>query len=326
MAGRKGHTVFDPSKSSTFQTEPSSSWQIRYGDGSSASGVVGTDTIDVGGVKVQNQAVELANHLSAQFLQTTGDGLLGLAFPKINTVKPSPAHTPVENMIEQGDISAKLFTVRLTSYRDANEEPFYTFGFIDEPTVKATGQEIHYAPVDKHIGMWMFSSSTASVNGQTISRPQNNAIADTGTTLALVDDQTVEAIYKAIPGAVYDPSQQGYVFPADTPVDKLPTVGFAVGDKPFMVPKEDLAFAPAKPGYVFGGIQSRGKLQFDILGDTFLKAIYAVSLLPLGSVSRAVAKLTMVRSLMLVIYALEQYRDRRNALTEVVKPLIRIYC
>lgn len=183
-------------------------------------------------------------------------------------------------MIEQGDISTKLFTVKLTSYRDQNEDSFYTFGFIDEPTVKATGQEIHYAPVNNHIGMWMFGSASASVNGQTISRPQNSAIADTGTTLALVDDQTVEAIYDAIPGAVYDPSQQGYVFPADTAVDKLPVIQFAVGDKLFTVQKEDLAFAPARLGYVFGGIQSRGKLGFDILGDTFLKGIYAVSLLP----------------------------------------------
>lgn len=28
---------------------------------------------------------------------------------------------------------------------------------------------------------------------------------------------------------------------------------------------------------VYGGIQSRGSMTFDILGDTFLKSIYAVS-------------------------------------------------
>jgi hypothetical protein len=35
--------------------------------------------------------------------------------------------------------------------------------------------------------------------------------------------------------------------------------------------------AEAKEGYVYGGIQSRGTMTFDILGDTFLKGIYAVS-------------------------------------------------
>jgi hypothetical protein len=43
------------------------------------------------------------------------------------------------------------------------------------------------------------------------------------------------------------------------------------------VPKEALSFADAGSGMVYGGIQSRGDMTFDILGDTFLKGIYAVS-------------------------------------------------
>jgi hypothetical protein len=35
--------------------------------------------------------------------------------------------------------------------------------------------------------------------------------------------------------------------------------------------------AEAKQGFVYGGIQSRGTMTFDILGDTMLKSIYAVS-------------------------------------------------
>jgi hypothetical protein len=35
--------------------------------------------------------------------------------------------------------------------------------------------------------------------------------------------------------------------------------------------------AEAKQGFVYGGIQSRGSMTFDILGDTMLKSIYAVS-------------------------------------------------
>jgi hypothetical protein len=49
-----------------------------------------------------------------------------------------------------------------------------------------------------------------------------------------------------------------------------------VGGKEFAVQKEDLGFADAGNGMVYGGIQSRGTLTFDILGDTWLKAIYAV--------------------------------------------------
>ena len=121
------------------------------------------------------------------------------------------------------------------------------------------------------------------MNGKSISRAGNKAIADTGTTLALVDDETCQAIYDAIPGAEYDNDSQGWIFPSNTSADKLPVVSFAVGDKQFVLQKEDLGFAEAKSGYVYGGIQSRGTMTMDILGDTFLKAIYAVSTIPFGS-------------------------------------------
>ncbi|GAD95605.1 aspartic endopeptidase [Paecilomyces variotii No. 5] len=281
-AQAKGHTIFDPSKSSTWKASQDETWKISYGDSSSASGSVGTDNVNIGGVVVKNQAIELAKEISTQFQQGSGDGLLGLAWGNINTVKPTPVKTPVENMIAQDDIpqSAELFTANLGSWRDKNDpdkgESFYTFGYIDQDVVKQSGQQIYYTPVDNSQGFWQFDSTSATVNGKTITRSGNKAIADTGTTLALVDDDTVKAIYDAIPGASYDQESQGYIYPSNTPADKLPTVTFAVGDKQFTVQKEDLGFAEAKSGYVYGGIQSRGDNPFDILGDTFLKGIYAI--------------------------------------------------
>jgi hypothetical protein len=283
LAGNKTHTVFDPSKSSTYKEKGGSTWRISYGDGSYASGLVGNDDVNIGGLVIKDQAVEVADVLSAQFVQSTGDGLLGLAFGNTNTVKPQAVSTPVENMITQSDIpkSAALFTAKLGSWRDTDEpdkgESFYTFGFIDQDTVKAAESEIYYTPVDNSQGFWMFDSTSALVNGKSIARAGNKAIADTGTTLALIDDETCQAIYEAIPGAEYDDKSQGWIYPSDTSADELPVVSFAVGDKQFVVQKEDLGFAEAKSGYVYGGIQSRGTMTFDILGDTFLKAIYAVS-------------------------------------------------
>lgn len=260
-----------------------SKWQISYGDSSSASGTVGTDNVTIGGLTIKNQAVELANQMSAQFIQGAGDGLLGLAWGSINTVTPTPVQTPVENMITEQEIpsSAELFTANLGSWRDANDpdggKSFYTFGYIDQDTVSASGQDIAYTPVDNSQGFWMFSSTSATVNGTSIAQSGNTAIADTGTTLALVSDATCKAIYAAIPGSTYDSTQQGYTFPSSTTADQLPVVTFAVGDTQFAVQKEDLGFADAGNGMVYGGIQSRGTMTFDILGDTFLKGIYAVS-------------------------------------------------
>lgn len=259
-----------------------STWKIQYGDGSTASGKVGTDDVTLGGLIVENQAVELADKLSPQFTQGVGDGLLGLAFGKINTVRPRQVATPVENMISQKDIqkNQELFTCYLGSWRDAHEadkgESFYTFGYIDQDIINRNGTEPHYVPIDTTNGFWQFRSESASVNGQIIPRVGNTAIADTGTTLALVSDNLCIAFYGAIPGAVFDKTQQGWTFPIGTPVDQLPTLSFAVGGKYFDVQKEDYGSAACSNSMQYGSIQSRGDLKFDILGDAWLKAVYAI--------------------------------------------------
>ena len=56
----------------------------------------------MGGLVIQNQAVECAKKLSSSFTSGEGDGLLGLAFDAINTVTPGPVPTPVQNMNTEG--------------------------------------------------------------------------------------------------------------------------------------------------------------------------------------------------------------------------------
>ena len=63
-----------------------------------------------------------------------------------------------------------------------------------------------------------------------------------------MDDNTVAAIYKAIPNSKYDDQQQGWVFPTSTRPSQLPVVKFAVGGQEFAVPKSALAFAETGDG------------------------------------------------------------------------------
>ena len=82
----------------------------------------------------------------------------------------------------------------------------------------------------------------------------------------------------------YDSQAQGYVYPISVTESALPTVQIAIGDpnseggeKVFDIMPRDLGFAEASPGWVYGGFQDRGpSMNFDILGDVFLKNLYAV--------------------------------------------------
>ena len=117
LSQHPNHNVFDPSKSRTFHNLVGSTFKIKYADGLFASGTLGTDNVSIGGLVVKNRAAEIADKMSTQFASGASDGLLGLAFKKLNTVKPQPVNTPVVNMIEQADIpkSSELFTAKLGS-------------------------------------------------------------------------------------------------------------------------------------------------------------------------------------------------------------------
>ena len=83
-----GHTVYDPTASPTAKLVPGAKWNISYGDGSSASGTVYTDTVTLGGLVIKDQTVEAADTLSDAFKSESGDGLLGLAFNTLNVIAP----------------------------------------------------------------------------------------------------------------------------------------------------------------------------------------------------------------------------------------------
>ncbi|KAK4180528.1 aspartic peptidase domain-containing protein [Triangularia setosa] len=275
--------AFKHDESSSFELLKHKNWKIQYGDSSSASGFVGHDTISIGGLVIKKQAVEVAKHVSSQFSQGVIGGLLGLAFKQINTVYSTlgtrdPQPTPVDNMIAQEDIpkEAELFTSAFYSSRDLQPESFYTFGWIDQDLVKKSGEEITWAKVDNSQGFWMFDSESASIGGDKVELSGNKAIADTGTTLALVSDQACDALYKKIEGAAYSEEYQGYLIPKSVKIDNLPEFSIAIGEKEFVIQKEDLIFADADASNYYGGVQSRGSMPFDILGDTFLKSIYAI--------------------------------------------------
>ena len=214
-----GHSVYDPTKSSTFSNLTGASFDISYGDGSGAKGVVGFDTVDIGGATVTKQAIELATSVSSAFVNDAdSDGLVGLAFPVLNSVSPKPQNTFFENVMSS--LEQPLFTADL----DKDGSGTYEFGVID--TAKYTGN-LTFVSIDTSSGFWQFPSTEYSIGGVVKSNLKASpAIADTGTSLLLLDDDVVKDYYSQVPGAEEKSSIGGWVYPCTA---TLPTFAVSIG-------------------------------------------------------------------------------------------------
>lgn len=253
-AGAGSQTKYNPSRSSTAKKLTGATWKITYGDKSSSSGDVYTDSVTVGGLTVKSQAVESAQKVSQQFAEGDSDGLLGLAFSTINTVKPSKQKTWFDNVKSQLD--APLFVADLKH----NTAGSYVFGAIPK-----AASNIHYTSLDSSQGFWGFTAGTQTGN--------LNAIADTGTTLLLLDDDSINNYYQNVQSAQDDQSQGGIVFDCN---EQLPDYTFSVGSGKITIPGALINYGQADGGLCFGGIQPAGDIGINIFGDIALKAAYVV--------------------------------------------------
>lgn len=263
-AATTGRKVYDPSQSKSFNMMPGAQFLIQYGDGSGAEGNVGTDVVDIGGASVPAQPIELATNISQTFIEDqNNDGLVGLAFSKLNTVKPQKQKTFFENVMPS--LAEPLFTADLRK----GAPGAYTFGAVDKS--KFTG-DLTWIPVNTTNGFWQFSSEKFAVNGGAAqpSTAGGQAIADTGTTLILADPKVVEGYYSKVQGAQLNQTMGGFTVPCAA---TLPDLDLDVGGKYMArVAGSDINFAQVGGGNCFGGLQAAPPGQLGIYGDIFFKS------------------------------------------------------
>lgn len=235
---------------------------VSYGDGSSTSGDVYADTVQIGGITATSQAVEAATSVASVFTgDSAKDGLAGFAFSTINTVTPQKQNTWFDNI--KSSLSQQLFAVTLKHQAAGT----YDFGFIDSS--KYTGS-IAYTPVDNSQGYWGFTADGYSVGG-TATTESFQAIADTGTSLIYLPDDIVNTYYSAVSGAIG--SDGSYTFPC---ASTLPDLGISIGGQLAVVPGSYLNYNQQDATTCFGGLQSSSAVGSNILGDVFLKSQYVV--------------------------------------------------
>ncbi|ROW06840.1 hypothetical protein VMCG_04211 [Cytospora schulzeri] len=260
-----GQDVYTPGDSSTSKKLSGYTWDISYGDGSSSSGVVYTDVVEIGGVTVTGQAVEAAETVSSSFTEETDlDGLLGLGFDSLNTVSPKSQSTFWSNALDSLD--EPVFCANLKH----NEAGSYDFGFIDDTAY--TG-DLTYVDVKTTPGYWKFTSSGYQIGDNSFVDDSITGIADTGTTLLYLPAAVNSAYYAQVDGASHSLLLGGWIFNCDA---TLPDFTFGVGDATITIPAEYMNYGTALGNTCFGGLQPSTDIGINIYGDVALKAAYVV--------------------------------------------------
>ncbi|KAI8085047.1 rhizopuspepsin 6 precursor [Halteromyces radiatus] len=260
----KGHkkNLFDPKKSSTYQKD-GRQWNIGYGDGSSASGIVGYDTVRLGSLTIKKQGIQLAKQESSSFNNDPMDGILGLAFPSISSVK---INTPITNLINSKTLTSPVFGVWLGKDNQGGGGE-YTFGGYNKKHINGP---LTTVKVDKSQGFWGVNVSQLKSGNKKI-HGSFHGILDTGTTLLIFPDAIAQEVAKA-----YKAKDNGDgTFTIDCNVSKLKPLQLTMGGKDFEVSPDSLVYQK-NGSKCTAGFGSATDLNFAIIGDTFLKNNYVV--------------------------------------------------
>jgi hypothetical protein len=170
------HNVYTPD--ATFNQIPGETWSITYGGGDFASGnVVGTESVTIGGLTVVGQAIELASDVSTEFQDDPfADGILGLAFTKLNHVTPTQQMPWFLNIIYY--LLLPVFSVNFKVGSGT-----IAFGIIDPTQYIAP---LTTVAIDNSDGQWKFDSLTSQINGVTVNNPTTVAIAGMYTPMSVL--------------------------------------------------------------------------------------------------------------------------------------------
>ncbi|XP_069059183.1 pepsin A-like [Pleurodeles waltl] len=253
------HNKFNPSSSSTFQST-STSLSIGYGTGS-MTGVLGYDTVQVGGLTVTDQVFGLAYTEADFFSQMQFDGILGLAFPSLSEDGATPVF---DNMWSQGLLSADLFSVYLSP--NGASGSVVIFGGYESSYYTGT---LNWVPLSSET-YWQITLESISMNGNVIACNGGcQAIVDTGTSLIAGLSPGISNIQSAI-GASQN-SYGEYVVNCNS-ISSLPDIIFTINGVQYPVPAT--AYINQSQNSCSSNFQDTTGVW--ILGDVFIREYYVV--------------------------------------------------
>ncbi|KAG6373237.1 Asp-domain-containing protein [Boletus reticuloceps] len=258
----KGHTIWDPSSSSTSK-DLGKSFSLAYGDKSTVSGEQYNDTVSIAGFSATTQTLGAANTYSSGFQssQFPADGLMGMAFQSISSYGASPVF---QTLVSDGSVSDPVFSFKLSSsgaelYIGGSNSALYAGDFT-------------YSLV-MHQGFWEVKMDNVKGNGETI-LTNVNAIIDTGATLIIGIPSDVSTLYNALGGTAAPSAGQGYY---TFPCSSFPSISLTFGGKSFPIAASALNLGPVSSGSsdcVSGLVGQDTGSSFWTVGDVFLQGVY----------------------------------------------------
>ncbi|CAE6501640.1 unnamed protein product [Rhizoctonia solani] len=265
--GCRSKNVYTSTSSSTAkEIATSQKFSISYGDGSTASGPVYTDTVSAGGLSVTNQSFSAVTSESSSFSEDPSDGIMGLAFSSISSIG---APTFIENLASQGVVPSSMFSMYLAS----NNSELYLGG---TNSTLFTG-EITYTDLQSRT-YWLANGSSSIDGTEAYSGPM---IIDSGTTLIVGEKRSVEAWWENVENASRCPrficgTSGYYIFPCASP----PNVTFKFGGASYSVNSDyfNLGSVDRFGEICVGGIVGSSGVPDNawIVGDVFMRNVYTV--------------------------------------------------
>ncbi|KAH7334871.1 aspartic peptidase domain-containing protein [Rhizoctonia solani] len=253
--GCSEHNSYNPSSSSTSQSQ-SGDFSIEYGDGSTSSGPIYTDTVTLPG-----QYFSAVTSESQSFASDPTDGLVGLAFSSISQIRQP---TIIEKLYSSGVISEPTFGFKLTSsgaelYIGGTDESLYSGG-------------ITYSPLTSQ-SYWSTSES-ATVDGS--SAYSSGMIIDSGTTLVVGPADSVASFWNTVDGASACDSSAYYTFSCSSP----PNIAFNFNGASFAMSSSSLTVGTtdSSGSTCVGAIVATNSVPDNawIVGNAFMTNVYSV--------------------------------------------------
>lgn len=254
------HKTFNSAASSTFVSN-GEAIAIQYGSGS-CSGVLGQDTVNLGGYAITQVTFGLMTTVSTTFTTAKFDGLLGMAW---QTISEDDVPTVFQRLYQENLVSDFSFSFYLSQIAGQTGSQLI-LGGVDSSLF--TG-ELQYHSLASE-SYWLINLDGITAGSTPLALTGVKAILDTGTSVLVGDTPVITAI-NAVVGNVYSNC---------TNVDKLPNVTFIADGQSYTLTPNDYVLKVTALGETecmsgFDAMAMPPQLANTIiLGDLFIKTFY----------------------------------------------------